>query len=821
VSQYRRAPVRETIKITERAVPTIYDDAKHLLATDADPRRAAMRTRNDPSRQSRERLELMRRAAKLGTFDYWPQTGALDWDHRCRELFGMTTGRPVIYGDYLAGIHPDDRERAALALATALDPNGTHRLETEYRTIGIDDGQERCIVAQGLVFFENRQPVRVIGTVQDVTASRRAVAALRETEERLRLATYATNDVIWDWDLASDTILWNDALYRKYGYDAASVEPSGEWWLSRIHHDDRERVERYISRVIEGSASAWQDEYRFLRADGSCVDIVDRGYVLRNEQGVSVRMIGAMLDITDRKRAERDLRSMNDRLEERVLATTADRDRMWRMSPDLLIILDEHGLIHGANPSWKTLLGYDADEVVGKRVDQFVHPEDARNTLEAARHAVQTAIPHFENRYRHKHGGYRTLAWRSTFDAGMIFANGRDVTVERAREAELGRTQELLRQAQKMDAVGQLTGGIAHDFNNMLTGVMGGMEMIRLGIRESRFDRVDRYVDAVMSSAQRAAALTHRLLAFSRQQAPDIRPTDVNHLIGELAELLKRSLGENVELRLQFEPLGWWANTDANQLESSLLNLTINAREAMPDYGLLRIETGKATVTASEAELAEGLAPGEYVVVRIADTGHGMPADVLEKATEPFFTTKLGGQGSGLGLSMLYAFAAQTGGHVRMESEPGSGTLVEIFLPRYRGGEMATDMPTTLALAPAQGEHVLVIEDDPAVRMLVMEFLGELGYKAIDAADGHTGLAVINSNARIDLLLTDVGLPGMNGRQVADIARQIRPGLHVLFMTGYVANAKSRGEFGRDGMGLILKPFAIDDLARKMRAVID
>jgi PAS domain S-box-containing protein len=802
-------------------VPTIYDDAKHWLPTDTDPRRAALRTRTDPTRQSRERLELMRRAAKLGSFDYWPQTGALDWDARCRELYGMTSGRTVTYADYLAAVHPDDLARVDAALAAALDPAGSHRIEVEYRTIGVDDGKQRCVIAQGLVFFENREPVRVIGAVQDVTASREALHALRETEERLRLATYATSDVIWDWDLGADVILWNDALYRKYGYSSASVEPGGAWWLSRVHADDRDRVAQYIRRVIEGSTSSWQDEYRFLHADGSTVDIVDRGYVLRNAQGKPTRMIGAMLDITDRKRAERDLRGMNERLAERVLATTADRDRMWRLSPDLFIIVDEFGLIHGANPSWHALLGYETHEVVGRRLDHFLHPEDARRTLEAARVAAYSAFPHFENRYRHKQGGYRTFAWRTTSEAGLIYGNGRDVTVEREREAELQRTQDLLRQAQKMEAVGQLTGGIAHDFNNMLTGVMGGMEMIRLGLREARHDRVTRYVDAVMASAQRAAGLTHRLLAFSRQQSLDIRPTDVNHLIGDLAELLKRSLGENVELRLQFEPLGWWADTDANQLESSLLNLTINAREAMPDYGSLRIETAKATILASEAERAEGLAPGEYVVIRVEDSGHGMPPEILEKATEPFFTTKLGGQGSGLGLSMLHAFAEQTGGHVRLESEPGRGTLVEIFLPRYRGGEMTGVTEPASALPTAQGEHVLVIEDDPAVRMLVMEFLGELGYTAIDAADGNAGLALINSRTRIDLLLTDVGLPGMNGRQVADIARQMRPGLRVLFMTGYVANAKSRSDFGRDGMGLILKPFAIDALARKIRQVID
>ncbi|UAK26740.1 response regulator [Sphingomonas nostoxanthinifaciens] len=371
-----------------------------------------------------------------------------------------------------------------------------------------------------------------------------------------------------------------------------------------------------------------------------------------------------------------------------------------------------------------------------------------------------------------------------------------------------------------MEAVGQLTGGIAHDFNNMLTGVIGSLELLKRHVAEGRHDRVDRYIDAASTSALRAAGLTQRLLAFSRRQSLDVGPVDVNLLVVGMEELLARTLGDHVELEVHLHADTWAARTDQNQLESALLNLAINARDAMPDGGRLTIETANTRLDASFTATVRDLAPGDYVVIGVSDTGTGMTPGVIDKAFDPFFTTKPIGAGTGLGLSMIYGFTKQSGGHVQIYSEVGRGTTVKLYLPRIMRAPDAAAPRERTSIPATPGEQVLLVEDDPAVRMLVRDVLAELGYGVEEAGDADAAIPQLRAMPRIDLLVTDVGLPGMNGRQLAEVARDLRPGLKVLFITGYAERAAVRADFLAEGMDMITKPFVIDVLSKKIRAMI-
>jgi signal transduction histidine kinase len=381
--------------------------------------------------------------------------------------------------------------------------------------------------------------------------------------------------------------------------------------------------------------------------------------------------------------------------------------------------------------------------------------------------------------------------------------------------------EEALRQSQKMQAIGQLTGGLAHDFNNLLTGITGSLELLQTRIAQGRLKGVDRYVNAAQGAAKRAAALTNRLLAFSRQQTLDPKPTNMNRLVADMTELLRRTVGPFIRLETVFAKGLWPTLCDPYQLENALLNFCINSSDAMPNGGLLTLETANISLDQSGAHERDML-PGQYVALSVSDTGSGMSADVVARAFDPFFTTKPIGAGTGLGLSMAYGFARQSGGQVRIYSEIGKGTTVRLYLPRHNEEEAieVTSEPSAVPLLARQGETVLVVDDEPTVRMLVTEVLEDLGYAPLEAGDATGALEIVQSATKIDLLITDVGLPGQNGRQLADAARSLRPKLKVLFITGYAENAAVGHGHLESGMHVLTKPFAMSVLAEKIRDII-
>ena len=516
------------------------------------------------------------------------------------------------------------------------------------------------------------EATHIVIVAREISERKRNEQALRESNERFRVIAQATADVVWDWDLISDTIWWGDGMRTRFGYAYDDVPQIGESWVQHIHADDVDRVVSGIHAVIDGAGETWVDEYRFLRADGSAAQVSDRGFVIRDEKGAAIRMVGSMLDVTEQRELEAQLR-----------------------------------------------------------------------------------------------------------------------------------------QSQRLEAVGQLTGGVAHDFNNLLTVILSNAELLET--RLAGQEQLHILAEMTRMAAERGAELTSRLLAFSRRQALDPKPTDVVSLVRGMEGLLKRAIGEQIEVRIA-SPLGLWpALIDKLQLETAILNLCINARDAMPDGGVLQIEMSNI---AGDEEV------GDCVLVSVGDTGTGMDEGTRARVFEPFFTTKDVGKGSGLGLSMVYGFVTQSHGRVDIETALGEGTKIKLYLPRAAEIGVGEDV-APIAEALSGNERILVVEDDDLVRVQVSSELTGLGYRVVTARHAMEAIEILRAGEYFDLLFTDVVMPGgVNGRQLADAARELSPGLPVLYTTGnpdIVAADEGRVV---TGVHLLRKPYRRRELAIKLREAL-
>ena len=678
--------------------------------------------------------------------------------------------------------------------------------------------------------------VGLIGTSLDITERKAVEARHQEIEERYRLAVRATNDAIWDWRMTDGHVIWNEALATLFGHTL--MESDAQWWLDHIHPDDRERVDLDIHRVIDGDGTTWYGEYRFQRADGSYAQVLDRGAVLRGPGGEPLRMIGAMLDLTARKSAEAALAESEERLR---FATDAGDMGFWDVDlvNDVLIWPPRTKAMFGISPQVPVSLRdfYDG-----------LHPADreaVHAAFSAAADPAQRALYDVEYRTVGKEDG--VVRWVAAKGRGhfegerclRVVGVAIEVTARKLAEARLHelneqlesrvaeevaertRVEDALRQSQKMEAVGQLTGGIAHDFNNMLAAVIGPLDLLSLRLGESD-PLVTRYIDMAIDGANRAAQLTQRLLAFSRQQPLQPVPVDANRLVAGMTDLFVHSLGGNIRLETTLAPDLWLTFADANQLENVILNLAVNARDAMPAGGRLSVATANCTVDRDSAEAHPTVPRGQYILVTVADNGTGMTAEVIAKAFDPFFTTKQVGQGTGLGLSQVYGFVKQSAGHVKLCSAVGEGTTVKLYLPRLAATVDTVDAPTAGDVPAPVGrrERVLVVEDEPAVRQFSVEALTALGYDVLAAEGAAPALALLDAHADIALLFTDVVMPEVNGRQLADEALRRRPDLKVLFTTGYSRNALERDGVIDPGVQVIGKPFSVATLATRVRAVL-
>ena len=748
-------------------------------------------------RATAAQLRRAQEAGGVGLFTVDLATNRLTPSPEFCRIFGIDPCFDMDPSEAEERVIPEDR---AIVSSQDRRNDATAALDVEYRIRRRNDGEER-VVARRAEYERDAdgRPIRMIGAVQDVTDRRRIQRALARSEASFSALSRFMPIQVWT-ARADGTLDWfNSQSYAFSGAEPEALEREG--WSILVHPDDLGPArERWAAAVASGET--YETEFRLRGADGSYRWHLARAMPLREGDGAITGWVGTSTDIQAQKLAEE--------------ASAKDRDRLWTISQDLLLVCDFDGTITAVNPSATRLLGWEEAEMVGQPIAGFVHPDDLDPTAAEVGKLSQGATTlAFENRYRTRGGDYRLLDWTAVPEAGRIHAVGRDITEQRA-------TEDALRQSQKMEAVGQLTGGIAHDFNNLLQGITGSLDLIKARIAQGRTNDIDRFLLGAISSANRAAALTHRLLAFSRRQPLDPRPVRANPLIASMEDLLRRTLGETIRMEMVLAGGLWLTRCDPNQLESAILNLVINARDAMPDGGMLTVETCNAHLDSIYAARQRDVRPGQYVCICVTDTGTGMSKETIARAFEPFFTTKPIGHGTGLGLSMIYGFARQSEGYARIYSEEGQGTTVKLYLPRFHG-DAEEDMVATARELPGStlGEVVLVVEDEAVVRGLIVEVLGELGYHAIEASDGPKGLEILQSERRIDLLVTDIGLPGLNGRQVTDAARVLRPDLKVLFMTGYAENAALASGFLEPGMAMITKPFAMDVLATRIRDIVE
>ena len=753
-----------------------------------------------------EKLRIARTVTGVaGAWEWDIAAGRLYGDARFAGLYGLDiseTANGLPTAAFFKSIHPDDRTRVRIAVAGILQ--GAEVFSKDFRLVA-PDGSVGWVAARGRVHLnEADEPIRFSGVLSDITQQRRI-------EDRLRVAQTVGGVGTFEYLSGYGTADVSEQFCALLGLRAADVLPI-RTINSVVHPDDPPIIDAPIDRALGPSFR----EFRITRADtGETRWIARRGEGTCDDATTGIHFIGVLYDVTAAKHAEQRLVELTETLEERVQHRTQERDRVWTLSQDLFSSCGFDGVLRSVNPAWTAALGYGEAELIGTRFDALIHPDDLAAATEHFAALTHMRVSRdFDCRLRHKTGSYRWLNWTAIPEQDLFYSVGRDVTQRKQLE-------DLLRQSQKMEAVGQLTGGLAHDFNNMLMGIMGGMEIMRRRIADGKIQDLDRLIELALSSAERAAALTHRLLAFSRRQSLDSRAIDVNALVNSMEELLRRTLGERVQVTLDLAADAWTAVGDNNQLESAILNLAINARDAMPGGGRLTIGTENAQFSGRLADEHAELKAGDYIRITVSDTGAGMAPHVVRRAFEPFYTTKPIGQGTGLGLSMVYGFAQQSKGHVTIASALGTGTTVTLYLPRFLA-KPKTDVLEGPTEAPrGAGETVLVIEDDGTVRELVVEVLTELGYTAVEARNGEEAIAILQSAQPLDLMVSDVGLPGLNGREIATIAREHRPTLQILFMTGYAADAIDRPNFLGPGMDLILKPFSMDAIAVRIRGIIE
>ncbi|WP_319797319.1 PAS domain-containing sensor histidine kinase [Nitrobacter sp.] len=782
----------------------------------------------DVTREHLAKIALQERETELARVQAIGRIGGLEVDLRTGHRSRKSPEYLKIHGlppeavhenheDWLRRVHPDDRAVAEGQFIDAVR-GGDREYAVRYRIIRPNDGETRWISARSVIERDaDGNAVRLFGAHIDVTDQVEAERAIRQREEEFRTLAEALPHHVWTATPNGSFNWFNPRVYDYVG--ARPGEFGAKHWDKVVHPDDASAALAAWTRAVS-SGEPYEIEFRLRRADGSYRWFLTRAVPARDEDGRITRWIGTNTDVHDQKRIAGELAELNATLADRVEKKTRERDRIWNVSQDLLLVTDHDGIWRSVNPAWTRTLGWSEDELLERTAEWIEHPEDIVKTrVEVRRLARGKATMRFENRLRHKNGTYRWLSWTAVPDQDLIYAVARDVTAEKAAAERLRAAEDALRQSQKMEAVGQLTGGIAHDFNNLLTGIVGSMDLMRTRLGQGRTDSVGRYIEAAMASANRAAALTHRLLAFARRQPLVPKPVDANQLILSLEDLLRRSIGETINLQILSSERLWPTLCDPNQLESALLNLAINARDAMPGGGKLTIATANTTVRADDTG-SSAMPPGDYVCISVADTGTGMTADVAERAFDPFFTTKPIGQGTGLGLSMIYGFIRQSNGHISLDTMPGRGTSIRLYLPRHNGVPEVDQVPVNRDRISATGETVLVVEDEPVVRGIIVEMLHDQGYRTREAPDGAAGLRILQLDKPVDLLLTDIGLPGMNGRQLADQARKLRPNLKILFMTGYAENAANAEGFLQPGMDMITKPFDLGHLSQRVRDII-
>jgi PAS domain S-box-containing protein len=715
---------------------------------------------------------------------------------------------PQGFVDLLDQVYRSGEPHAARAAPLWLAEDGNQRrlayLDFVYQPLRGQDGSVTGIFVQG----------------HDVTERVLAEQAMRESEARFQSFAHAIPHQVWSATADGKTDWFNEHTHVYSGLGLEELGGTG--WTAIVHPDDLAQVTtRWAIAVASGST--YEAEMRLRAHDGSYRWHLSRAVAQRAEDGQVIGWIGTNTDIEDRKQGERRLECLNASLEQQVTQRTAERDRMWRLSKDIMLVAGFDGRVEAVSPAFGSLLGWSDADVIGRSFLDLVHPDDQAATVaQMASLGEGRYVYKFENRYRRKDGSWCLLSWSAAPDAAFIHAIGRDITADREQAEQIRRTELALQLAQKMETIGKLTGGVAHDFNNLLQIISGNLQLLEM---QCEGGEGQRWIGNARSAVERGAKLASYLLAFGRRQPLEPRVVKISRVVAGMEDMLRRTLGEEIEVELVISGGLWNTAVDVAQVENAVLNLAINARDAMNAGG---IASGRLTIEANNAVLDDlycrnhaDVAPGQYVMIGVTDTGAGMTPEVLRQAFEPFFSTKEEGKGTGLGLSMVYGFVKQSGGHVKIYSEPGQGTTVKIYLPRTLAAEDAK-APVAEHSPPVGGtETILVAEDDEAVRTTVVEMLTDLGYRVLKAADAASALAVVESGVPIDVLFTDVVMPGsLRSTELARMARERLPGLAVLFTSGYTENAIVHGGRLDRGVELLGKPYTRESLARRIRHVL-
>jgi two-component system cell cycle sensor histidine kinase/response regulator CckA len=699
-----------------------------------------------------------------------------------------------------ARIHPDDipADREAMRLLLTGESR-TYTKETRYLT---RSGEiVWALVNVSLVPGFDGEPAHLIAAIQDITERRQTEMALRGSEERYRLLSQAANEAIWDWDLLSDEVTWEASAGILLDYSPAEFGSTADWWYERLHPEDRERVVSSLNTAIARGETVWSEEYRFRRANGSFAPIEDRARILHDETNAPVRIISAMREVKDGEGSERRLREVLDALPH----------ALWVVNPEGRIVLDNAA----SNQIWGSLRHRRLEDLAEfsprwAATGEAIEPQQwgpflvLRSGERALEQEITIQVPG---------GGSKTVLTSAVplrdADGHMLGAVNisSDITQQRAEAETASQREEQERQAEKMNAIGRLAGGIAHDFNNLLTGILTYSELILQELRPS--DPIREDVEQIRRAGQRAAGVTRQLLAFSRSQPLHPRVVSLNTLLTELEPMLGRLLGHDIALDLLLDPEAGNVRIDPVQMEQVIVNLVSNARDAMPNGGRVLMMTANAELETPQVALA------------VADTGSGIDPVIQTRIFEPFFSTKHGSTGTGLGLSMVLGVIEQSGGHVAVQSEPGRGSTFTIYLPRHLGSEPAVG---TLKRDVPQGgsETLLLVEDEPAVRASVRRLLEWHGYRVIEAGNASEAIRIYDENPeKIDLLLTDVVMPGMNGHELVHQLRGRNPGLKAVYMSGYSEKALEQSDYTLSGTGFVEKPFTMESLMRGLREVLD
>jgi PAS domain S-box-containing protein len=657
-----------------------------------------------------------------------------------------------------------------------------------------------------------------------LTAARRlgtelqgAERRLRRANERFELAASAVGSAIYDWNLQHGTVTWTQGLTEMCGYRPDEAGPTYEWWLERVHPEDRERVHEQF----QAAAAAGRDveaEYRFRARDGRYLDVLDRGRVVLDGSGRAERVVGSMADVSERKRAEVVLREREAR-HRAVLESAMDG----------FVAMDHQGRVIEFNPAAERMFGRSRDAVLGQEVAELIIPASFRDAHRRglARYQATGATSLLGGRIEvtalRADGSefpVELTVTRARPDDPPIFnAYVRDLTDRKRAEAARASLEMQLQQAQKMEAVGRLAGGVAHDFNNLLTVITGRAYMLLSRLKAG--EPMHRDVELIQKTAQRAVALTSQLLAFSRKQVVQPRVLELGPLVTDLVPMLQRMIGEDIELAVDPAPGSGRVRVDPSQMQQVLMNLVVNARDAMPSGGRIGIAIRDVEVDETAALHQSNLPPGPYVALAVSDTGTGMSAETAAHIFEPFFTTKEQGKGTGLGLSTVYGIVEQSRGHIAVQSELGRGTTFTIHLPRVEEAVTAAPPAEAGRRLRTTSRTVLVVDDEPEVLELASEILKRVGYSVLEAADGAAALEVVQRHeGDIHLLVTDMVMPGLSGRDLAERLRALRKALPVLYISGYVQDASARAALASERSAFVAKPFTPELLTDRVRELL-